>query len=512
MSLRSTLVRKYYNDLEYHIKNNVSLKNQINLIKTERIINSNLETINQRVIAAVNSIKSNQQSFNSVLDHIDSTITIKYFLKYIFSEIINAQMLNNKHSPEFDKAIENIWNAIYTLFALFTNSDIQLFFHAAIIESSFLENSYNYKKIHKDNYKELYSCQVLEMIIFKDSDVYAVVNQLKLTGVRLNKIWIQESVQAKFITILRKSFQRTFRHLIHVFRTKEELLIPYEMRKMNIVSIWSEDIVTAKNLAASLNSDIVFINTHMDFFDSVVLLPYTRIFDGPLYEAILHNKSIYENINDTDISSEEHKGPIYDMYYDGTWQKPVKGKYWIRDNCLWANATIEDIHRCIDSAKKGFEIWSTWSIDSRVQTLSKLASILEYKGKSSLSQVVLSWINLSHFEDILSESLQTEKLDIATFCEPRGVIVLTCNDDVTLFSELIQSLVMGNSVIIMCNRFSCALASYYDMFSMSRIPPGVINVLSCENEYYSSPLSKMIPIKQLMLYITRQRKVILHLN
>lgn len=95
--------------------------------------------------------------------------------------------------------------------------------------------------------------QVLEMIIFKDSDLYAAVNQLKLTRVRLNKIWIQEPVQAKFVWILKKYFQRTFRRLTRVFRTKEELLIPSsEMHKMNIVSIWSEDVVTAKNLAASL--------------------------------------------------------------------------------------------------------------------------------------------------------------------------------------------------------------------------------------------------------------------
>lgn len=78
----------------------------------------------------------------------------------------------------------------------------------------------------------------------------------------------------------------------------------------------------------------------MDFSDNVILLPYTRMFSAPLYEAILHDKSICENINDTDISPEEHKGPIYDMYYDGMWQKPVKGKYWIQEGCLWANATM----------------------------------------------------------------------------------------------------------------------------------------------------------------------------
>lgn len=123
--------------------------------------------------------------------------------------------------------------------------------------------------------------------------------------------------------------------------------------------------------------------------------------------------------------------------------------------------------------------------------------------------MILSWINLPHLEDIFSYSLQSGRWDVATFCEPRGIIVLTRADDIILFSELIQSLVMGNSVIVICNRLSHALAPCYDMFSISQIPPGVINVLSCENMHYPSfSYSEMMQIKQLMSYITRQRKII----
>jgi len=36
----------------------------------------------------------------------------------------------------------------------------------------------------------------------------------------------------------------------------------------------------------------------------------------------------------------------------------------------------EDVNKCINSAEKGFKIWSTKSIACRMQVLSKFASIL----------------------------------------------------------------------------------------------------------------------------------------
>ena len=40
----------------------------------------------------------------------------------------------------------------------------------------------------------------------------------------------------------------------------------------------------------------------------------------------------------------------------------------------------EDVNRCINSAEKGFKIWSTKPITFRVQVLSKFASILRCNG------------------------------------------------------------------------------------------------------------------------------------
>lgn len=86
-----------------------------------------------------------------------------------------------------------------------------------------------------------------------DSDLYAVIRYLKNRKyLSINKVWVQEPIKEKFSWLMKKYLE----HIdlpIYIFRTKKELLtasIPY---KMNIVSIWTEDIVFAKNLAMSLN-------------------------------------------------------------------------------------------------------------------------------------------------------------------------------------------------------------------------------------------------------------------
>jgi len=44
-----------------------------------------------------------------------------------------------------------------------------------------------------------------------------------------------------------------FTDVIRVFKSKQELLTPPISYKINVTSIWSEDIAAAKNLATSLD-------------------------------------------------------------------------------------------------------------------------------------------------------------------------------------------------------------------------------------------------------------------
>lgn len=66
-------------------------------------------------------------------------------------------------------------------------------------------------------------------------------------------------------------------------------------------------------------------------------------------------------------------------------------------------------------------------------------------------------------------------------CMPMGMIVLKEENENVLFFRLMQTLIAGNSVIVMFDANSCNLISYCDMFSTCGIPPGVINLLSHED-------------------------------
>lgn len=94
----------------------------------------------------------------------------------------------------------------------------------------------------------------------------------------------------------------------------------------------------SKKIFCFLQRDVIFINTHMDFCGGLVFLPYTRILEGPKYK-FLFNLNLYDNVNETDGKSSKNV-PTYNLFYNGLWNKPVKGNYWTHDNSLWANATM----------------------------------------------------------------------------------------------------------------------------------------------------------------------------
>ncbi|XP_029675901.1 uncharacterized protein LOC115243228 isoform X2 [Formica exsecta] len=331
-----------------------------------------------------------------------------------------------------------------------------------------------------NHYKEVI-CPNIKMILLEDSDLYAVINCLKTRNVlfQLDKIWVQESIKQTFAWYLKKYFE--YLHInFYTFRSRQELLtLNTSTYSVHIVSIWSEDIIAAKNLAESLNVHVSFINSHMDFCPGI-MLPYIDIYFKPLYDSFnLQEMDKYVCTNPINLTA--HKGLIYDLFYDGMWQKPKKDTYWKHNNILLANAICEDIIDCIESATEGFQIWSTMSNDSRMQLLLKFVSMLECNGKFSLAKIVSNWIKLPYIYGSLIHCFQTERFEVIKTRKPQGTVILKEKDEITLFCELTQSLIIGNSVIVICNPDLCALAPYCDMFKMSGIPPGVINLLSSKN-------------------------------
>jgi len=95
------------------------------------------------------------------------------------------------------------------------------------------------------------------MIILEDSDLYAVINCLIITDhFPLHKIRVQERVNEKFVWLM-KHYRSELSITIDTFQSVKDIqFLPcndFLFHVINIVSIWSEDIVAAKNLALSIN-------------------------------------------------------------------------------------------------------------------------------------------------------------------------------------------------------------------------------------------------------------------
>lgn len=72
----------------------------------------------------------------------------------------------------------------------------------------------------------------------------------------------------------------------------------------------------------------------MDFCGSIILLPVRKHL--PLFSSAISD----------DIKQEFTKNPDANksfkqdyLFYEGTWQKPVKDTYWIHDSFLWPHVT-----------------------------------------------------------------------------------------------------------------------------------------------------------------------------
>ncbi|XP_011700263.1 PREDICTED: uncharacterized protein LOC105457345 [Wasmannia auropunctata] len=492
------IIDEYYTNLEY--ENND--KKALILALSEKIEFADVNNFSERFLKAASVIKKNLSLFQSACDHVDTITTIIEYLSNI-----GMKFTLDKYDKEY-KEDDIVLSVIFTLLNIYNirkGHTIQLFLENVIIKKSVLDKSFQYTYLlfsGATNHNN-------EIIVLADSDLYAVISYFrnkKYVLSFLNKIWVQEPIKEKFLWLMKEYLEDLIDYPIYTFRKKKELFTKAgTSKKINIISIWTEDIVFAKNLAMSLNRDVVFINSYMDFYGGIILLPYIKIFDKTLH------KWCNSNLDDCKKTLSMHKHLVYNLFYDGMWQQPIKATYWIHNNCQMANATSEDVNRCISSAKKGFKIWSAKSVTCRMQILSKFASIIECNGKSDLATLILTWIKMSFYENSLFCS-QSEELEVTKIPNPKGIIILKeeeiplKKDEFPLFTRMIQILTAGNSVIVINNTNSCNLAPYYNIFSAAGIPPGVINLLSNENIQelelalcgtdYASYAKQFVPISQ----------------
>lgn len=114
------------------------------------------------------------------------------------------------------------------------------------------------------------------MILLDDSDLYAVINYLKILGhFRINKIWVRESIKQKFFSLVKKYFR--LKDLTICIWMMIEDLTPRTSSNMNIISIWSENIVLAKFIAKVLNVCILFTSYNTQYYEVFNLMSIIKI-------------------------------------------------------------------------------------------------------------------------------------------------------------------------------------------------------------------------------------------
>ncbi|KAL6266703.1 hypothetical protein P5V15_003540 [Pogonomyrmex californicus] len=381
-------------------------------------------------------------------------------------------------TPNTNDIIQRLNHAV----ALINNEDTKSVFNHVDTLYYIDKLIFTYKSLHTYEYKDNISGQIVDVILFEDSDLYAVICELKWLDnfQNFNQIWVSKSIEKNFVSLVTQYFKK-FKCPIHAFQFKEELLTPPVLCKINITCIWSEDIVAAKNLAASLDRTFVFINM-MPFQDVVLCMPHMETFR--VCKSQLHHSDedqyIISTIQPTTLKNKKplkkSPNPFYDyMFYDGVWQKPVNDTYWIQNNVIKAQATRDDIIRCVASSRKAYKDWSSQSTQFRIQALSTLASAIK---DNRLSEIVIKWIKFPYWYKCMQFYFQSK---VTRIRKPKGIITLMEKDETVLFRKLIQSLIIGNTVIIICTAKTPNLVQYCDIFLKTEIPPGVINLLSCED-------------------------------
>ncbi|KAL6254983.1 hypothetical protein P5V15_014326 [Pogonomyrmex californicus] len=467
ISERMKLINQYYDNLEYRINKKEALEKINTLIKDIKFEHVNPP---QRYQQVASIIEKNIYLFKACED-VDTVTSI---INYLYDASIKMTFDNQSF-------IHGDIRILYGMDIICEEPMTPLFLKTVLFNEFDLKCGYDYVRQLKFDY-------IITMVLLQDSDLYAVISYLKIKPSSLSKItriFVHETIKKNFLWLIKKHLHFT-RHMnlpISVFQKTHDLKTLFRYEVLNIVSIWSEDIIAAKDLAGFLNRDIVFINSLLEFCSGVKFV-YKFSYDNDMHLKIY-------NMSPEDYTYTVHKSLIkcalysYNLFYDGTWQIPIKGKYWEKQSetevIIYANATKHDVEKCMISAMKAFIVWSTWSMASRIEALYRLASILECNGKYLLAEIVLHCIKVP---DISQNELfcdYDERLEVSNLYKPEGVAWIEASAESNLFNYLARFLIKGNCVIVISDECLSTIAPYCNMFVTAKIPPGVINLLSFKN-------------------------------
>ena len=232
----------------------------------------------------------------------------------------------------------------------------------------------------------------------------------------------------------------------------------------------------------------------------------------------------------------------FGQFINGKWIKSLGGETYDVINPATeeiigkaSKANKDDIHLCLKSAEKGFQIWKNTSPWERSKIIRKISELMRKKndvlskwltlevgkplkeasGESSGAADIFEWSS-EEAKRIYGETLQGRSLDtrIHVQYQPVGVVaaLVPWNFPVTLASRKISTaLSAGCSVIVKPDIITPgSVMELVDICNEAGVPPGVVNLLSGDPAYISDQLLSSNIIKKVSITgSTRVGKLIL---
>lgn len=232
----------------------------------------------------------------------------------------------------------------------------------------------------------------------------------------------------------------------------------------------------------------------------------------------------------------------FGQFINGKWQKSLSGETYNVINPATeeiigkaSKANKQDIELCLQSAKKGFEVWKKTSPWERSKVIRRISDLMRKKndvlakwltlevgkplaeasGEANGSADIFEWSS-EEAKRIYGETLQgrTEDTKIHVYYQPVGVVaaLVPWNFPITLASRKISTaLSAGCSVIVKPDVITPGcIMELVDICNEAGVPPGVINLLSGDPAFISDQLLSSDIIKKVSITgSTRVGKLIL---
>uniref|UniRef100_A0A1Y1JZQ7 Aldehyde dehydrogenase domain-containing protein n=1 Tax=Photinus pyralis TaxID=7054 RepID=A0A1Y1JZQ7_PHOPY len=273
-----------------------------------------------------------------------------------------------------------------------------------------------------------------------------------------------------------------FRH------TNEALSLSNNFKSKMGVSVWTENIGLANELAQKLQFSNVWINSFAKFSAS--------------HSTYLDKNSGVGYIGGVDGACEYYKNGSDPEKL--TFDISAARSFYLHDiDGFYGNLVGRSVSSAVVSSKKGYDLWKKGNISDRFRMLANLSFALESR-KELISKntgvpcfILDYWVSTTYklyaqFADVGQVEHKGSHV-IRTCREPVGIIVIDESNSLsTLFDCVIGSLLLGNAVIVLNlhEKLIDFYAEIYQLLATAKFPSGVFNViLNCQNDTFDSLLS-----------------------